>query len=269
MSALPPALRQARMLERLQHDGGVSVNELGRDYDRDLHTLVQQGFVERIHGGARLIGASTTSTSDRIPTAWAQRLQEAESAKRDIAKHAVKQVRSEQTIFLDASTTALALARELVLNPPGELTVVTNSPAIAYQFQCGSVHVVVTPGELEQHTRALSGRWTVEFLGQLHFATAFVSAAGLTLDQGLTTSRRSLADLVNAARARAERSVALIDSTKFGRASLLSVARAQDMDAVVTDNALADDVADLYRSAGVSLQIADDLARSEPPFEAR
>ena len=55
--------------------------------------------------------------------------------------------------------------------------------------------------------RMLAGRWTVEFLAELNFAVAFVSAAGLTLDQGLTTARRPLADVVNAARASAERSV--------------------------------------------------------------
>jgi DeoR/GlpR family transcriptional regulator of sugar metabolism len=36
--------------------------------------------------------------------------------------------------------------------------------------------------------RMLAGRWTVEFLRELNFDLAFVSAAGVTLDAGLTTS---------------------------------------------------------------------------------
>ena len=43
--------------------------------------------------------------------------------------------------------------------------------------------------------RMLAGRWTVEFLSELNFAVAFVSAAGVSLDQGLTTARRPLADV--------------------------------------------------------------------------
>ena len=86
-------------------------------------------------------------------------------------------------------------------DPPNELTLVTNSPAIAYEVIAEPMHVVVCPGELDQHMRMLAGRWTVEFMGELNFDTAFVSAAGLTLDAGLTTSRRPLADVVNAARA--------------------------------------------------------------------
>ena len=52
--------------------------------------------------------------------------------------------------------------------------------------------------------RVLTGRWTVDFLTDLNFAAAFVSAAGITLDHGLTTSRSALADTLNAAADSAE-----------------------------------------------------------------
>jgi DeoR/GlpR family transcriptional regulator of sugar metabolism len=119
------------------------------------------------------------------------------------------------------------------------------------------MHVVVCPGELDQHMRMLAGRWTVEFLHELNFDTAFVSAAGVTLDAGLTTSRRPLADVVNAARAAASRTVGLIDATKFGRASLVSIAPAQDLDVIVTDDGLEDVVAREYGAAGVRLEIVN------------
>ncbi len=119
------------------------------------------------------------------------------------------------------------------------------------------MHVVVCPGELDQHMRMIAGRWTVEFIGELNFDTAFISAAGLTLDAGLTTSRRPLADVVNAARAAAGRTVGLIDSTKFGRASLVTIAPAQELDVIVSDDALEDGVAEQYRTEGVRLEIAN------------
>ena len=105
--------------------------------------------------------------------------------------------------------------------------------------------------------RMIAGRWTVEFIGELNFDTAFISAAGLTLDAGLTTSRRPLADVVNAARAAAGRTVGLIDSTKFGRASLVTIAPAQELDVIVSDDALEDGVAEQYRTEGVRLEIAN------------
>lgn len=255
-------MRRAQILQRIQRDGGVSVAELARDHavsavtvHRDLEELAREGLVERVHGGARAVGPA--SAAPTIPTAWTQRAEQAGTAKAAIAVHAARKVGPGATIFLDASSTALALARRLVEEPPNELTLVTNSPAIAYEVQADQIHVVVTPGELDQHMRMLAGRWTVEFLTQLNFAVAFLSCAGVTLDQGLTTARRPLADVVNAARSGAETSVGLIDSSKFGRSSLLSIARAQDLDAIVTDAALPPAIAQEYGAAGVRLEIAN------------
>ena len=208
----------------------MSVAELARDHavspitvHRDLEQLAREGLVERVHGGARSIRG--LGTLPLIATAWTQRVEQASAAKTAIADWAATLVVAGSTIFLDASSTSLALARRLMEDPPNELTLVTNSPAIAYEVIAEPMHVVVCPGELDQHMRMVAGRWTVEFMNELNFDTAFVSAAGLTLDAGLTTSRRPLADVVNAARAAAGRTVGLIDATKFGRASLVSIAR--------------------------------------------
>src|SRR5215207_8888462 len=258
---MPPALRRAQILERIQRDGGVSVSELARDHavspitvHRDLEQLAREGLVERVHGGAKArrgIGAPA------IATAWEQRVHQAGPAKAAVAEHAARTVASGSTIFLDASSTALAFARRLMEDPPNELTLVTNSPAIAFEALAEPMHVVVCPGELDQHMRMLAGRWTVEFLRELNFDVAYVSAAGLTLDAGLTTSRRPLADVVNAARAEAARTVGLIDASKFGRASLVTIADAQELDLIVTDDELPEPVAEEYRAAGVRLEIAD------------
>ena len=106
-----------------------------------------------------------------------------------IAVRARELVEDGSTIFVDASSTGLALARALELRPPTELTLVTNSPAIALGLTADSIHVIVPPGELNQHMRVLTGRWTVDFLQELNIAVAFISAAGITLEHGLTTSR--------------------------------------------------------------------------------
>jgi DeoR/GlpR family transcriptional regulator of sugar metabolism len=259
---MPPALRRAQILERIQRDGGVSVADLARDHavsaitvHRDLEQLAREGLVERVHGGARALRG--LGTMPLIATAWTQRVEQASAAKMAIAGHAASLVSPGSTIFLDASSSALALARRLMDEPPNELTLVTNSPAIAFELMAEPIHVVICPGELDQHMRMLAGRWTVEFIGDLNFDTAFVSAAGLTLDAGLTTSRRPLADVVNAARAAAGRTVGLIDSTKFGRASLVTIARAQDVDLIVSDDGLDERVAEQYRTEGVRLEIVN------------
>jgi DeoR family fructose operon transcriptional repressor len=260
MSTVPAALRRSQILERIQRDGGVTVAELARDHavsnmtaHRDLEQLARDGLVERVRGGARAV---VRQPAGGHPTAWTHRVAQAAAAKAAIAKRAATMVASGSTIFLDASSTALALAHQLMEDAPYELTLVTNSPAIAYEVLAESLHVVVCPGELDQHTRTISGRWTIDFIRQLHFDVAFVSAAGCSLEAGLTTSRRPLADVIVAARESATQTIGLIDASKFGRASLLSVLRAQDLSLVLTDSGLEGGAAEEYRRAGVPLEVA-------------
>src|SRR4051794_3768826 len=262
MSSVPPAMRRQQILERIQREGGVSVADLAREMTvssitvhRDLEQLSKDGLVERVHGGARSMPAAGPPNAIP-PTGWEQRAAVGRGAKATIAAHAAREVRSGSTIFLDSSSSCLALARQLVSEPATDLTLVTNSPAIAYELVDERILVIVTPGELDQHMRLLSGRWTTDFLSGLHFEIAFCSCAGVTLEAGLTTSRRALADVVNVARANAARTVGLIDGNKFGRASLLSIAPAQELDAVVTDESLDEETFLQYRAAGVALEIA-------------
>jgi len=258
VNALPAATRREQILERIRRDGGVTIAELARIHaisnmtaHRDLEQLAREGLVERVRGGARALPREATH-----PTAWEHRIGQAAGAKAAIAAHAATMVASGATIFLDASSTALALAARLMEQPPFELTLVTNSPMIAAELRADAIHVVVCPGELDQHTRTITGRWTVEFIRRLNFDIAFVSAAGLTLDAGLTTSRSPIADVLRAARDAARSTIGLVDATKVGRASLVSIARAQELDLVVSDAALDEEEAAAFRGAGVRLEIA-------------
>ena len=156
----------------------MSVAELARDHDvsaitvhRDLEQLSREGLVERVHGGARALPAAEPPSA--IATGWDAARAPGRRGKDAIAAHAARAVRRGSTIFLDSSSSCLALARRLVDDPPTELTLVTNSPAIAYEMQAEPMHVIVTPGELDQHMRLLAGRWTIDFLAALNFDLAF------------------------------------------------------------------------------------------------
>jgi DeoR/GlpR family transcriptional regulator of sugar metabolism len=254
-------MRRSQILERIRREGGVTVAQLALDHGvspitvhRDLAGLAAEGLIERVHGGARAVDGGTES--GRIETAWDKRVRQAGDAKQEIARHAAWLVEDGATVFLDSSSTCLALALRLAEEPPGTITLVTNSPAIAFQITAEAIHVIVTPGEVDQHMRLISGRWAREFLAGLNVDIAFISAAGVTLEKGLTTSRQQLQDVVNAARAVARQTVALIDSSKFGRASLLTMAKPQELDLLVVDSGLPRDVVDTYRRAGVAIEQA-------------
>jgi DeoR/GlpR family transcriptional regulator of sugar metabolism len=258
---MPADLRRTSILERIQRDGGASIAELARDYGvsqitvhRDLERLARDGLIERVHGGARPPGSGPRQL--RVPTDWTKRLEHALTEKQAIAARAARFVEDGSTIFVDSSTTCLALARFLERHPPRALTLVTNSPAIAVELHAQSIHVIVTPGEVDQTLRMIGGRWAAEFLAGLNLETAFVSAGGITLEHGLTTTRRALADTLHAASTSAAKTIGLIDSSKFGLSALLSIARPEELDALVVDDGLPRETIQAYEAAGVNLILA-------------
>jgi DeoR/GlpR family transcriptional regulator of sugar metabolism len=131
---------------------------------------------------------------------------------------------------------------------------------VAAEFEHDGVHLIVAPGEVDQNMRLIGGRWTVEFLRQLNFATSFISAAGITPERGLSTAQRNIADVLGAVQEVSRRTVALLDSSKFGTESLLTAARAQDLDAVIVDDGLPRAELTRFRDAGVNLVLAAEPA---------
>jgi DeoR family fructose operon transcriptional repressor len=262
-SPLTGESRRAAILELLARDGQVLTSELARRFGvalvtvhRDLQFLSEAGELQRVHGGAR-----TKDRGQAMPlTDWTARLGRRRAEKAQIARLAVTRIGEGSTVFIDASSTCLAVAHEIGRRPPAALTVVTNSPVIAAEFHEESVHVVITPGEVDQNLRLIAGPWTVEFLEGLRFQHAFVSAAGLTLQQGLATTRRPLADVIRAAHASALHVHALIDSSKFGVPAMVSMLDPREVDEVIVDDQLPDDVREEYLRSGVAVAVATDRA---------
>jgi DeoR family fructose operon transcriptional repressor len=251
--------RRSGILDFVRQSGTASGADLARAFSvspvtihRDLKHLAEQGVIERVRGGAR----ATRVEEAVVTTDWTSRQGQAVAAKREIARVARGLIENGSTVFIDASTTCFALAREIDRRPPQALTIVTNSPAIAADVRLVPLHVIVVPGEVDQNLLAISGRWTEEFLGELNFSIAFISGAALSLTHGLTTMQRRLSDTLKAARARASRTVALVDSRKFDHSALLSIARLDELDAIITDGELPLETAERYRDAGVELAVA-------------
>jgi DeoR/GlpR family transcriptional regulator of sugar metabolism len=252
-------LRQTAIMDRIERDGSVWVGELARELSvspatihRDLRALTEEGLVERVHGGAQLPNGQR-----RARNAWGSRRARSASAKALIASRALEWVEEGSTIFVDSSTTCAALAGAIQSSPVESLTMVTNSPVVAAEFEHEGVHLIVAPGEVDQNMRLIGGRWTVEFLRQLNFATSFISAAGVTPERGLSTAQRDIADVLGAVHDVSRRTVALLDSSKFGVQSLLTVVRANELDAVIVDDGLAPFQRGEVEAAGINLVVAE------------
>lgn len=255
--------RRASIQDAVARNGFVRLSDLSKELGvapvtihRDLDQLAAEGVVARVRGGAR----SMDGHRHEIHTEFNLRRKEQADAKAAIASRALAEVPDGAILFFDSSTTVLALALALEDASRRGVTVVTNSPGIAFQLHAPYVHVIVTPGELDQSLRAITGTWTVEFLAELEFTAAFVSAGGLLLESGLMTTRRDLADVTRAVFSKSARRIALIDSSKFNRPALMPMAGVGELDLVITDPGLEPDALATFRKAGLDVVIAGETA---------
>lgn len=247
------------IVRRLRSSGRATVRELAAELGvstvtvhRHLAHLEAEGVVARPRGAAQLLHAPLATSSS-----YAERAASHVAAKAAIARQALAYLPSGGgAIFVDGSTTCLCLAREIARSVSSELTIVTTSPALLHEFTARTVRVVALPGELDQLARVVGGPWTVEFLATLHLQAAFISGIGLTLEEGLTSQRRAIGDVLKEVVARSPQTYMLVDSSKFGRTALLHIAWPWQASALITDSGLAAETAAAYAARGVNIVVA-------------
>ena len=179
---------------------------------RDLLTLEQQGALVRLHGGATLPDAQFVAAEESMVAKEGQAVPE----KSSIGSAAAQLVRADDTVYLDAGSSTLQMARAL----SGEAlraTYVTNGIAHARILAQKGCRVYVPAGQIRPSTEAIVGASAMASLARYNFTKAFMGANGVALTQGFTTPDAEEAELKATALRRAREAWFLVDSTKFGK----------------------------------------------------
>src|SRR5262249_46844428 len=124
---LLPEMRRRAIAERLRTEGGGSVSEFEKAFEvssmtirRDLLQLERLGLAKRTHGGA--VAPHLAGHED----SFTQRLGIDVDAKRRLAVKAAALVAPGETVFIDSSSSAYYVAREILENGQ-PATIITNS----------------------------------------------------------------------------------------------------------------------------------------------
>jgi DeoR/GlpR family transcriptional regulator of sugar metabolism len=251
-----PHGRRHAIVRLLQEEGQVSVAQLAARFQvsevtirKDLSWLEREHQAVRIHGGAVL----TVSGSRRTELAFEARepLQRAEKAA--IGQEAARLVQEGDSIALDASTTALYLAR--CLRGRRELTVVTNGLRNAVELGGRpGVSVLMPGGAFRWEAYSLVGSWGRALLQRVNIATAFVGAVGLSLEEGLTDVTDAEAEAKRAMVAAAKTVVALVDHTKWGKVSFATFCPLDRVHLIITDTKAPAEMVEQVRRLGVEVR---------------
>ncbi|RMF04900.1 MAG: DeoR/GlpR transcriptional regulator [Chloroflexi bacterium] len=246
--------RRQAILARITEQGRASVAELsealgvsGVTIRSDLQALADRKLIIRTHGGA------IPAAGNQYEIALALRRQKQVQAKNQIGQAAAALVSDGDAIFVDSSSTALALLPHL--KSRRQLTLITNSLAVAQEMQATpTVKVVMPGGTLHHDTASLIGVEGLKVLDKYNIQTGFFGAHGITLTEGLTDVDADEADVKRQLVAMCRRAVVLLDSTKWGQVGLAAFARPQDINTIITDS-VPPDMAAQFRALGVEVTV--------------
>ncbi len=236
---LLPGERQQRIRQLALEQSALRVNELAARFNvsemtirRDLGTLAGAGHLARTFGGA------VAAEQSAFESSYLERLAAHTPAKGAIARYAAGLIQDGDTVAIDASTTGLALAKELGRR---RLTVVTNGLDCAQELRASPAKVIVTGGYLRQVAGSFAGPFALSVLRDLRVDQAFISAKGVLVPDGLMDSDLDEVAVKRAMMEAAARVIALADSSKFGKPALGMVAPLAAFDLIVSDERLSEE----------------------------
>ncbi|HEX2864256.1 MAG TPA: DeoR/GlpR family DNA-binding transcription regulator [Deinococcales bacterium] len=220
----------------LAERGAVSSEDLADRYNvthmtiyRDLKALEARGILRMVRGGA----IRPEGPAGQEPQYGAKRHVNQAAKERIAMLAAARFIADEDIIILEGGTTVSSLVKHITAR---NVTVVTNGLETLNETTpyLQHLHVISCGGLLRAVSHTLVGPQTQSFFSTLSAHTFFLGATGLT-PQAVTDQNLLEIQVKQAMIQAAQRTVLLIDSSKFGTRSLAPVIATGRLHAIVTD----------------------------------
>lgn len=246
------SIRQEQIRDYIEKNNIVTIKELHvlfpdvslMTIHRDLDALEAAGDIVKVRGGAR----SVRHTGD---LGFDVRLRENNAGKREIANKALSLIQPNSSVFFDASTTNLILARCL---PDIELNIFTTGPNIAIELcRLHNANITLCCGTMNRKNMALSGQNTLEMLEKINIDLALIGVSGCSAEAGFTCGTESDMVVKRKVIQKARTSVVLCDQAKFSRLMPYTFATFSDVDYLICDDAIPDGIAQTASTAGIKI----------------
>ena len=224
--------RQAEIMDLIKENGRVSTKELSKTLfvsemtvRRDLTEMEKCGYLKRYKGGAVYMGGEEfLPVQARVNVHYKE--------KRLVSAKIKKYLKDGMTVFIDSSSTCEFIIP--LLKDYENVLVVTNSvfnmlAAAEYHIKC-----LGTGGEYDEHDMCFVGAHTDEFLRNVNVDIAFFSARGISSDGVITDSDVLQTSARKAIMKNSLKNVFLFDGSKKNKKYPYTLARAEDVDEVIT-----------------------------------
>jgi len=261
---LPAPLRHSHLLEVARKRNFVHVAEVAAELGvsemtirRDLIELEREGMLVRTHGGAipESDGAAAPFIDHEEP-AFAARLRERNTEKRQIATAAAALIDRRMSVALDVGSTTYLLAQALA--ETANVKFFTSSLRTALLLGEAGREIYVPAGQIRGEEMSICGKSACDEFERLWFDIAFIGVSGITVD-GLYDYSPEDSDMKRVYLRRSKRKVLLCDSAKYNHMSLIRIADLDHIDLLISDAPPPSNIAAALAKANVEIEIAPSL----------
>lgn len=255
------AERLDAIMKTLKIDGVSTVPELSRQLNvshmtvrRDLLSLEEDQKVRVLYGSVMLergIANSENQSQYSLIDAGSTHANE----KKRIGHLAATLVRSQDSLIIDSGSTTEYLAKYL----PDDIsyTVLCYSlNIIAESARRRNCRSVFSGGDYHENTMMFEGPEGLTTIRNFRATIAFLSAAGVDKDYGVTCMNAYERETKKEAIRYSQRSILLADSSKFGVVRSDYFANLSDFDEVITDGGVSSEDVEYMKSIGIVVRIA-------------
>ena len=210
-------------LEELSTQFSVSMNTIRRD----VMELLSRGNIRKVYGGV-------SSTLINRPVGFSVRAQKNSRAKQIIGRLASQLVSDGASIVLDSGSTTPYILQHI--GEKNGVTVITHSLTALYAASSlSNLNIIALGGIYAPATSSFTGISTLDALSRLSIQTIFISATGVSIENGLTNSTYLEAEIKRSVVQRGNRVVLMADQSKFGHSAVISFCPFEQLYAIVTD----------------------------------
>jgi len=250
--------RQDRIVELLKEQRRITIKELAEEMNvseatlrTDLNKMEKQDLLIRTHGGAVLNYEEENETSFMV------RSNKNTKEKIQIAEKAFELIKEKQSILLDASSTVLELAR-YIKSQPIRITVVTTGIHTALELnQNPDITVILLGGVATKGSSSIEGILGLDILNHINIDMMFTSANGFSSENGLTDFNIYEVQLKKEIVSRADKVIALIDSSKIEKKSSAVFAPIEEINTLITDEPFSFELKQKMKSQNIDLLISN------------
>ena len=227
------AERKNLILEELQENKKVVVSVLSEKFQvseetirRDLDKLEKEGICTKSYGGAVL------KENINFDMPFSIRKKKNLEGKKVIGKIMADIIEEGDHIFLDPSTTAIAIMNEA---RDKKITVITNSIELLLGATEENWTLISTGGKLDKEYMALVGPSTITSIDTMNADKVILSCKGLDREKGLTDANELFSQVKQSMVKASKMKILAVDYTKFDNIAFSHICHIADIDMVVTD----------------------------------